>query len=306
MAAAREAEARHEQRDDGPARVDRRSAGARRGPRRGADRLPRRSRIGDGARRGARPRARAPRPDARPISSERLAHDATAPDAARASARAWLAEERERTDVAARDVAVERDRVEEEARAAGQASRGLARGAPRGRRRRSAAVESEISRLVGAIHERRAPRRPRAASAARSWCRRPGAPTASTPRRSRGAPRPRARPRRGARTASRSWRRSSRRSAPSTSWPTTSTASSTSGSRSSARSTTTSTASIKDLEKALRGMTRTAQERFTQAFEEINRHFGEIFAAAVRGRPCRAAAGRGGGGRRPARHRASS
>src|SRR5207249_10423825 len=30
--------------------------------------------------------------------------------------------------------------------------------------------------------------------------------------------------------------------------------------------------SIKDLERALRGMTRTAQERFTQAFEEINRH----------------------------------
>ena len=37
------------------------------------------------------------------------------------------------------------------------------------------------------------------------------------------------------------------------------------------------TASIKDLEKALRGMTRTAQERFNQAFAEISAHFQEIF-----------------------------
>jgi chromosome segregation protein len=43
------------------------------------------------------------------------------------------------------------------------------------------------------------------------------------------------------------------------------------------------TASIKDLEKALRGMTRTAQERFSQAFEEINRHFGEIFQRLFEG-----------------------
>src|SRR5207244_10206591 len=37
------------------------------------------------------------------------------------------------------------------------------------------------------------------------------------------------------------------------------------------------TASIKDLEKALRGMTRTAQDRFAQAFDEINGHFGRLF-----------------------------
>src|SRR4029434_436790 len=43
------------------------------------------------------------------------------------------------------------------------------------------------------------------------------------------------------------------------------------------------TASIKDLEKALRGMTRTAQERFTQAFEDINRHFGQIFERLFEG-----------------------
>src|SRR5262249_12195397 len=35
--------------------------------------------------------------------------------------------------------------------------------------------------------------------------------------------------------------------------------------------------SMRDLEKALRGMTRTAQERFLQAFEEINRNFQGLF-----------------------------
>ena len=43
------------------------------------------------------------------------------------------------------------------------------------------------------------------------------------------------------------------------------------------------TASIKDLEKALRGMTRTAQDRFLQAFHEINRRFGQIFERLFEG-----------------------
>src|SRR5207248_5626512 len=43
------------------------------------------------------------------------------------------------------------------------------------------------------------------------------------------------------------------------------------------------TASIKDLEKALRGMTRTAQERFVQAFEEINGHFSRLFERLFEG-----------------------
>ncbi|PYN39266.1 MAG: chromosome segregation protein SMC [Candidatus Rokuibacteriota bacterium] len=42
-------------------------------------------------------------------------------------------------------------------------------------------------------------------------------------------------------------------------------------------------ASIKDLEKALRGMTRSAQERFAQAFQEINRHFSELFQRLFEG-----------------------
>jgi chromosome segregation protein len=41
--------------------------------------------------------------------------------------------------------------------------------------------------------------------------------------------------------------------------------------------------SMKDLEKALRGMTRTAQDRFQEAFDQINRHFGEIFSRLFEG-----------------------
>ncbi len=42
-------------------------------------------------------------------------------------------------------------------------------------------------------------------------------------------------------------------------------------------------ASLKDLEKALRGMTRTAQDRFQEAFDDINRHFGHIFSRLFEG-----------------------
>jgi chromosome segregation protein len=41
--------------------------------------------------------------------------------------------------------------------------------------------------------------------------------------------------------------------------------------------------SIRDLEKALRGMTRTAQERFMEAFEAINRNFQELFTRLFEG-----------------------
>jgi chromosome segregation protein len=42
-------------------------------------------------------------------------------------------------------------------------------------------------------------------------------------------------------------------------------------------------ASIRDLERALRGMTRTAQERFLEAFHQINRDFGSIFERLFEG-----------------------
>ena len=40
---------------------------------------------------------------------------------------------------------------------------------------------------------------------------------------------------------------------------------------------------MRDLEKALRGMTRTAQERFLEAFEAINRNFQELFTRLFEG-----------------------
>ncbi len=43
------------------------------------------------------------------------------------------------------------------------------------------------------------------------------------------------------------------------------------------------TASMKDLDRALRGMTRTAQERFGAAFEAINRNFQELFTRLFEG-----------------------
>ena len=42
-------------------------------------------------------------------------------------------------------------------------------------------------------------------------------------------------------------------------------------------------ASIRDLDKALRGMTRTAQERFMEAFEAINRNFQDLFTRLFEG-----------------------
>jgi chromosome segregation protein len=43
------------------------------------------------------------------------------------------------------------------------------------------------------------------------------------------------------------------------------------------------TSSIKDLEKALRGMTRTAQDRFAEAFQQINAQFVQIFERLFEG-----------------------
>ena len=40
---------------------------------------------------------------------------------------------------------------------------------------------------------------------------------------------------------------------------------------------------MRDLEKALRGMTRTAQERFLEAFEAINRNFQDLFTRLFEG-----------------------
>src|SRR5215510_13044888 len=66
--------------------------------------------------------------------------------------RAWLAEERERTDVAAREVAVERDRTDAAARRAAEHHEGLAAELRAGEHE-SRGAESELGRLVASAHE---------------------------------------------------------------------------------------------------------------------------------------------------------
>src|SRR5262249_7041594 len=66
--------------------------------------------------------------------------------------RAWLVAERERTDGAARDVAVERDQRENEAREAGE-SHQLRLDEARALDEESRSVQGELNRLIAGIHE---------------------------------------------------------------------------------------------------------------------------------------------------------
>ncbi len=61
--------------------------------------------------------------------------------------------ERERTDAAAREVAVERDRREDEARQAGESTSGRGWTKLRALEEESRAVQGELNRLVAGIHE---------------------------------------------------------------------------------------------------------------------------------------------------------
>jgi chromosome segregation protein len=193
---------------------------------------------------------------------------------------AWLVEERERTDAAAREVAVERDRVEEETRAAGQQHEGLL-AELRLLEGEIRSVESDVTRTIGAIHEielRATEGRVRLEELVQEAWRAHGVDADAL--RSLHDP---ARDLDGTRTrvaeldeklsaigpvnlvADDEYRELDE------------------------RLTFLRTqhddlvGSMKDLEKALRGMTRTAQERFMQAFEDINRHFGEIFQRLFEG-----------------------
>ena len=194
--------------------------------------------------------------------------------------RIWLAAERERTDATARDVAGERDRCEDEARQAGESHQGLAEEL-RAIEDEARAVHGEVNRLVGAIHgielkatEGRVRREELAQEAYRTY----GVDAAAlrdlhdgtrdlVPVRERLAELE-------ARleaigpvnlVADEEYRELDERL---TFLQT---------------QHDDLTASIKDLDKALRGMTRTAQERFAQAFEEVNGHFGRIFARLFEG-----------------------
>src|SRR6185295_9504420 len=194
--------------------------------------------------------------------------------------RAWLGAERERTDTAARDVALERDRREDEARQAGERHQGLT-DELRALEEDTRAVQSQLNRLVGAIHdielkatEGRVRREELAQEAYRTY----GVDGETLlarhdPARDFDAIRERL----GELdtkleaigpvnlVADEEYRELDER-------------------LTFLRTQHDDlTGSIKDLEKALRGMTRTAQDRFTQAFDEINRHFGEIFQRLFEG-----------------------
>jgi chromosome segregation protein len=194
--------------------------------------------------------------------------------------RTWLAEERERTDVAAREVAVERDRTDAEARRAAEHHEGLA-AELRAVEHESRGAEGELGRLVASAHEldiRATECRVRREELGQEAWRVYGVDAQSLlahhdPARELSTVRERV-----AELEERlvaigpvnlvaddeyrelderlTFLRTQHDDL---------------------------TASIKDLEKALRGMTRTAQERFIQAFEEINRHFSRLFERLFEG-----------------------
>jgi chromosome segregation protein len=194
--------------------------------------------------------------------------------------RAWLGAERERTDATARDVAVERDRCEEEARQAGESHQSLL-DELRSIEEEARTVQSEVNRLVGVIHEielkateGRVRREELAQEAYRSY-----AVEVTALRDLHDAERDLV-PVRARLTeldekldaigpvnlvADEEYRELDERL---TFLKT---------------QHDDLTGSIRDLEKALRGMTRTAQDRFAHAFEEINGHFGRIFARLFEG-----------------------
>jgi chromosome segregation protein len=194
--------------------------------------------------------------------------------------RAWLVSERERTDEAARDVAIERDQRENEARQASESHQARLDEA-RALDEESRTVQGELNRLVGGIHEvelKATEGRVRHEELAQEAYRTYGVDAEGLL-----AQHDPARDLDGARervteleerleaigpvnlVADEEYRELDER----------------------VTFLKTQhddlTASIKDLEKALRGMTRTAQDRFAQAFEEINGHFGRIFERLFEG-----------------------
>ena len=207
-------------------------------------------------------------------------HQARAREAQVAERRVWLAEERERTDVAAREVATERDRAEAETRQASEHHENLLT-ATRVTEGELRGVEGDLRRVVESVHElelaateRRVRREELAQEAQRTY----GTDEAALgerhdPERDFGAARARVaelQDKLGSigpvnLVADEEYRELDE------------------------RLTFLRTqhddlsASIKDLDKALRGMTRTAQERFLLAFAEINGRFAEIFERLFEG-----------------------
>jgi chromosome segregation protein len=197
-----------------------------------------------------------------------------------AERRVWLAEERDRTDASAREVAVERDREEADARVAAEHHEALLT-EQRQLEQEIRGVDADLGRLIGAIHdielaatERRVRREELVQDAFRTF----GVDEAAL-----AAQHDPARDLAGVQArvsdlderlaaigavnlvADEEYRELDER-------------------LTFLRTQHDDlTASIKDLEKALRGMTRTAQERFLQAFEQINQDFAKIFERLFEG-----------------------
>jgi chromosome segregation protein len=197
-----------------------------------------------------------------------------------AERRTWLADERERTDAGARDVAVDRDRLEDEARAAGERHQGLLDdlAAVEGEARGVVTELSAVTRRAHDVELRATEGRVRREELAQEAWRTYGVEAAALlaqhdPARELGGVRERLAELDTKLTAigpvnlvaDEEYRELDE------------------------RLTFLRTqhddlvGSIKDLEKALRGMTRTAQDRFAQAFQEINGHFSKIFERLFEG-----------------------
>jgi chromosome segregation protein len=193
---------------------------------------------------------------------------------------AWLVDERERTDATARDVAVDRDRVEEDTRAAGQDHEGLL-AELRLLETEMHSVERDVSRTVNTIHEgelRATEGRVRLEELVQEAWRAYGIDADAL----RALHDP-ARDLDAARTRVNELDEKLNAIGP------VNLVADDEYRELDERLTFLRTqhddlvSSMKDLEKALRGMTRTAQERFVQAFEDINRHFSEIFERLFEG-----------------------
>jgi len=194
--------------------------------------------------------------------------------------RVWLEEERQRTDSTARDVAMDRDRAEAAARQAAEAHETLLDGL-RGIEQELRAAEGDLHRLVSAMHElelqateRRVRREELALDAQRTY----GVDAAALLARHD--------PNRDLATLGQRVRELAEKL--SAIGPVNLVADEEYRELDERLTFLRTqhddlTASIKDLEKALRGMTHTAQERFVQAFEQINRDFAKIFERLFEG-----------------------
>ena len=194
--------------------------------------------------------------------------------------RTSLHEERARTDTAAREVAIERDRGEEETRVAAEAHEALA-ATVRAREAEARAVDQEMARLVASMHEielrateGRVRREELAQEAWRSW----GVAAEALLARHDAS-----------RDLEATRRRLDELDEKLTGIGAVNLVADEEYQELDERLTFLKTqhddlvGSLKDLEKALRGMTRTAQERFAHAFQDISAHFSEIFGRLFEG-----------------------